>query len=130
MAHTAYMTYAEYQDFGGHEDADTFRVLEFKSRKLIDYLTDCRVQDMTEVPEAVKLCQLSLMTMEAKAGAEAQITNPAVTSFNVEGYQESYGNLPDADAARSQMTGVVRSMLYGETDDYGTPLLYLGVSTT
>ena len=130
MAHTAYMTYAEYQDFGGHEDADTFRVLEFKSRKLIDYLTDCRVQDMTEVPEAVKLCQLSLMSMEAKAGTEAQITNPAVTSFNVEGYQESYGNLPDADAARSQMAGVVRSMLYGETDDYGTPLLYLGVSTT
>lgn len=130
MAHTAYMTYAEYQDFGGHEDADTFRVLEFKSRKLIDYLTDCRVQDMAEVPEAVKLCQLSLMAMEAKAGAEAQITNPAVTSFNVEGYQESYGNLPNADAARSQMTGVVRSMLYGETDDYGTPLLYLGVSTT
>lgn len=130
MAHTAYMTYAEYQDFGGDEDADTFRVLEFKSRKLIDYLTDCRVQDMTEVPEAVKLCQLSLMAMEAKVGAEAQVVTPAVTAFNVEGYSEKYDNLPGVDAARSQMADVVRSMLYGETDDYGTPLLYLGVSMT
>ena len=129
MAHTVYMTYEEYQDFGGTEDASTFRVLEFKARKLIDYLTDSRVQDMTTVPEAVKLCQLSLMSMEAKAGTEAQIVTPAVTSFNVEGYSESYGNLPNADVARSQMADVVRSMLYGETDDYGVPLLYLGVST-
>ena len=129
MAHTVYMTYEEYQDFGGTEDASTFRVLEFKARKLIDYLTDSRVQDMTTVPEAVKLCQLSLMSMEAKAGTEAQIVTPAVTSFNVEGYSESYGNLPNADTARSQMADVVRSMLYGETDDYGVPLLYLGVST-
>jgi len=129
MAHTVYMTYEEYQDFGGTEDASTFRVLEFKARKLIDYLTDSRVQDMTTVPEAVKLCQLSLMSMEAKAGTETQIVTPAVTSFNVEGYSESYGNLPNADAARSQMADVVRSMLYGETDDYGVPLLYLGVST-
>ena len=129
MAHTVYMTYEEYQDFGGTEDVSTFRVLEFKARKLIDYLTDSRVQDMTTVPEAVKLCQLSLMSMEAKAGTEAQIVTPAVTAFNVEGYSESYGNLPNADAARSQMADVVRSMLYGETDDYGVPLLYLGVST-
>lgn len=129
MAHSVYMTYEEYQDFGGTEDSSTFRVLEFKARKLIDYLTDSRVQDMTTVPEAVKLCQLSLMSMEAKAGTEAQIVTPAVTSFNVEGYSESYGNLPNADAARSQMADVVRSMLYGETDDYGVPLLYLGVST-
>lgn len=130
MAHTVYMTYEEYQDFGGTEDSSTFRVLEFKSRKFIDYLTDCRVQDMTEVPEAVKLCQLSLMAMEAKAGAEAQVVTPAVTAFSVEGYSEKYDNLPGVDAARSQMADVVRSMLYGETDDYGTPLLYLGVSTT
>lgn len=130
MAHTAYMTYTEYQDFGGHESEDAFRVLEFKSRKLIDYLTDCRVQDMAKVPEAVKLCQLSLMAMEAKAGAEAQVVTPAVTAFNVEGYSEKYDNLPGVDAARRQMADVVRSMLYGETDDYGTPLLYLGVSTT
>ena len=43
-------------------------------------------------------------------------TNPAVTSFNTDGYSESYGNTLNADEARRQMNKLVGEYLYGERD--------------
>ena len=81
MAHDVYLTFEEYTEFGGTLPQASFTLLEFKCRKRIDYLTDSRVQGMAAVPEAVKLCMMSLIAMENAAGAEAQATNPVVTSF-------------------------------------------------
>lgn len=101
--------------------------MELKSRKRIDYLTDSRVQNMQTVPDAVKLCAFALIALEEAVGVEAQATNPAVTSFNTDGYSESYGNTLNADEARRQMNKLVGEYLYGERDDDGVPLLYRGV---
>ncbi len=128
MAHAQYLTHDEYRAYGGTLDAIAFRPLELKARKRIDYLTDSRVQRMVAVPEAVKLCAFSLITLDNAVGAEAQAVNPAVTSFSTDGYSESYGNALSADAARAQMNKVVREYLYGEEDDEGVPLLYRGVN--
>lgn len=126
MAHEHYLTHDEYKSYGGTLDLTAFRPLELKSRKRIDYLTDSRVQNMAVVPEAVKLCAFALIGMENVVGAEAQATNPAVTSFSTDGYSESYGNALNADAARAQMNKLVGEYLYGERDDNGVPLLYRG----
>lgn len=82
---------------------------------------------MQTVPDAVKLCAFALIALEEAVGVEAQATNPAVTSFNTDGYSESYGNALNTDEARRQMNKLIGEYLYGERDDDGVPLLYRGV---
>lgn len=128
MAHSAYLTYAEYQNYGGTLPQTAFPQLEFKCRKRIDYLTDTRVQAMQSVPEAVKLCMVCLIDLESKVGIVAQVDNPVVTSFNTDGYSENYGKALGAGEANKSMNEAVKAYLYGEVDDNGTPLLYRGVN--
>ncbi len=127
MAHAQYLTYDEYKHYGGTASETAFPMLEFRARKRIDRLTFSRVQNMENVPEAVKLCMMSLITVDSKAGVEAQVDNPVVTSFNTDGYSESYGKALSAEDADTSMSASIRSMLWGETDDRGVPLLYRGL---
>lgn len=127
MAHAHYLTYDEYKEMGGAVPQTEFIQLEFKARKRIDYLTDSRVKDMANIPEAVKMCMMSLITIEAAVGVEAQVLNPVVTSYNTDGYSESYGKAMGAEDAAVSMNATVRTLLYGETNDEGIPLLYRGV---
>ena len=108
-----YLTYAEYKDYGGTASSTDFTVLEFRARKRIDRLTASRVQNMGAVPEAVKLCMVSLIEIDRKAGAEAQVNTPVVTSFNTDGYSETYGKALSAEDADKAMYASIRSMLYG-----------------
>ena len=126
MAHSSYLEYSEYVAYGGSADQTAFPLLEFKARKQIDLLTANRVQNMTVVPEAVKMCMMTIMNMDQASGAEAQATNPQLTSFNNDGYSESYGNALSADDTAKQITKQITAMLYGEVDDNGVPLLYRG----
>ena len=123
-----YLTYEEYQNYGGDLPETDFTLFEFRARKKIDYWTDSRVQRMAAVPEAVKLSMMQIIAFDKKFGAEAQADSPIVASFNTDGYSESYGGASDqASAAEASMQSAVRSLLYGEKDDEGTPLLYRGV---
>lgn len=122
-----YLTYGKYEELGGTLSPEDFMEAEFSARKRIDRLTDTRVRYMAAVPEAVQLCMMALIRIEAAAGAEAQISNPTVTSFSTDGYSESYGHSLSAADAEQAMTDRIKTDLYGETDDYGTPLLYRGV---
>lgn len=127
MAHSQYLSYETYTEYGGTLSETEFIMLEFKARKRIDYLTDSRVQDMEEVPEAVQLCMYSVINIISKAGAEAQIENPTVTSFNTDGYSESYGNALSTEDAEKAVDTLIKNSLYGELDDDGIPLLYRGI---
>lgn len=127
MSHAVYLTYQEYKDKGGTASEGDFTLLEFRARKRIDYLTASRVQNMAEVPEAVKLCMLSIIKIDSKSGAEAQADNPVVTSFSTDGYSESYGKALSTEDAEKTMFASIRSMLWGELDDNGVPLLYRGL---
>lgn len=127
MAHTTYLTYTEYAGYGGTLPQSAFTALEFRARKRIDYMTDSRVQAMATVPEAVKLCVYSLITVDNAAGAEAQVDHPVVTSFNTDGYSENYGKAMGVSDADNSMKSMIRTALYGEKDDNGVPLLFRGV---
>ena len=124
-----YLTYAEYQKYGGSLTEADFTLLEFKARKRIDYWTDSRVKDMAEIPEEVKLCIMSLIKAEAVYGVDAQLDSPTVASFNTDGYSESYGSASEQTANVEQgIRKMVRQMLYGVCDDEGVPLLYRGLN--
>lgn len=122
-----YLTYTEYVAYGGTLSPADFMEAEYNARKRIDRLTDCRVRDMEAVPEAVKRCVFALIRIDSAAGAAAQISNPTVTSFNTDGYSESYGHALSAEDAEAEMTRLIKTDLYGEVNDYGVPLLYRGV---
>ena len=123
-----YLTYQEYVERGGTMSEDDFNVAEYKARSYIDYWTDCRVQDMAEVPEAVKMCIMSIIKVDAVYGVDAQVDNPAVASFNTDGYSESYGSASDQSAnANKVLNSTIGRMLYGVKDDNGVPLLYRGL---
>lgn len=126
MAHSKYLTYAEYQEMGGTLGEADFNLAEFRCRKRIDRQTFDRIQDMDLVPEAVKLCMMSLIGIDSKVGAEAQVDAPVVTSFNTDGYSESYGKALGVEDAEKTMSSSIRSMLWGEKNDRGVPLLYRG----
>lgn len=128
MAHATYLTYQEYAAYGGTLPQASFILLEFKSRKRIDRQTDSRVQNMEVVPDAVKICMMSLISVESAVGAEAQAEKPVVTSYSTDGYSESYGKAMSVDDAARSMDAVIRDALYGELDDGGVPLLYRGVN--
>lgn len=123
-----YLTYDEYRAYGGILSEDKFTLAEFRARKRIDYLTDCRVQAMAEVPEAVKLCMMAVIRVDNKTSVESQADNPIVASFNTDGYSESYGSPTDQIVAlQKSMDRTIKEMLYGELDDRGVPLLYRGL---
>ena len=127
MANKTYLTQRDYMEMPGAEPPSDFVMLEAAARKRIDYLTASRVAKMEVVPDAVKLCMLSIMRLDAKAGALAQVSSPVATSFSTDGYSESYGKVLGAAEVGAEMTKTIKMYLYGEKDDRGIPLLYRGV---
>lgn len=127
MAHSKYLTFAEFQSYGGTASESDFNLAEMRARKRVDRLTDSRVQAMAEIPEAVKMCIYAVINVESVTGREAQASNPLVTSFNNDGYSESYGNALAVDDADRNTNQIIGEYLWGEVDDLGIPLLYRGV---
>ena len=122
-----YLIHSEYTQYGGRASKEEFTMLEFRARKRIDQLTSCRVQNMKAVPKAVKLCMTSIIEIDRKVGLEAQVNNPVVTSFNTDGYSETYGKALSVADVEKSMSATIKSMLWGVKDDNGVPLLYRGV---
>ena len=124
-----YLTYKEYENLGGTMDEDAFTVAEFKARSRIDWLTLGRVKYMRVVPEEVKLAMMTIIKVDSKYSADAQVDNAIVSSFNTDGYSESYGGVSEqSGAAEAQTNREVCKMLFGVLDDTGIPLIYRGLS--
>jgi len=123
-----YLTYDEYQSYGGTLSEADFTLAEFKARKRVDYLTDSRVEAMAEVPEAVKLAMMTIIKADGAVGVDAQAGAPLVASFSTDGYSENYGSAADQTAnVERQLNREIGRLLYGVKDDEGVPLLYRGV---
>ena len=124
-----YLTYEEYQDYGGTLPEADFTLAEFRARKRVDYLTDSRVEAMAEVPEAVKQAMMSIIKVDSAVGVDAQAGAPLVASFSTDGYSENYGSAADQTAnVEKQLNAEIRRLLYGVKDDGGVPLLYRGMN--
>ena len=123
-----YLTYAEYQAYGGTLAEADFTLAEFRARKRVDTLTDSRVEAMVEVPEAVKMAMMSIIRAVSAVGVDVQAGAPLVASFSTDGYSENYGSAADQTAnVEKQLNAEIRRLLYGVKDDGGVPLLYRGV---
>lgn len=99
---------------------------EFRARKLVDKLTQGRVKKMEDLPDAVKRLMVELVSLESTQGAEIAENQP-VTSFSNDGYSETYADPLTAEQVKEIECELISEYLSEETDDYGTPLLWLGV---
>ena len=123
-----YIDLSYYRNNGGKTDVtdSAFPQFEFRARKIVDRLTQNRVKNMQAVPEAVKLLMVELVTLESTQGAE-MTERKSVTSFSNDGYLETYADPLTGEQVKEIECELVSEYLSGETDDEGTPLLYLGV---
>lgn len=122
-----YIDRTYYKANGGTEmDDAAFSRNEYRARKIVDRLTQNRVTKMAQVPEAVQRLMVELVTLEATQGAAA-LENQPVSSFSNDGYTETYAQPLTAETVKQLEMDLVVDYLAEETDDNGTPLLYLGV---
>lgn len=122
-----YIDRTYYKANGGTEmDDAAFSRNEYRARKIVDRLTQNRVTKMAQVPEAVQRLMVELVTLEATQGAAA-LDNQPVSSFSNDGYTETYAQPLTAEMVKQLEMDLVVDYLAEETDDNGTPLLYLGV---
>lgn len=123
-----YIDLSYYLQNGGKADMTdaAFPQFEFRARKIVDRLTQNRVKNMQAVPEAVKRLMVELVTLESTQGAE-MTERKSVTSFSNDGYSETYADPLTGEQVKELECELVSEYLSGETDDEGTPLLWLGV---
>lgn len=124
-----YIDLAYYLQNGGKADMGdaAFSRNEYRARKLVDKLTQGRVKNMAVVPEAVKRLMVELITLEENQGAEL-VEKQAVKSFSNDGYSETYADPLTGEQVKEIECELISEYLFEETDDKGTPLLYLGVT--
>jgi len=121
-----YITYAFFTDNGGSTVTEAaFPPLEYRARKLVDRLSQGRVQRMASVPEAVQRLMVELVNVESVGGSQTVLA-PAVSSFSNDGYSETYAAPATLENIEAAETALIRQYLAGECDDAGTPLLWLG----
>ena len=123
-----YIDFTYYKANGGRADMDNaaFARNEFRARKLIDKLTQGRVKVMKETPEAVKRLMVELVSLESIRGAEIVENNP-VSSFSNDGYSETYADPLTYEKVSEIECTLISEYLSDVLDDFGIPLLWLGV---
>lgn len=125
-----YLTYEQYQAWGGTMDQSAFILAEIKARARIDAMTQGRVARMTQVPEQVQAAMMEIINVDAIYSAGAQAAAPVAVSFSTDGYSENYGNVESrTEEIEKQLTTSIMTLLDGILDDEGTPLLFAGVPT-
>lgn len=123
-----YIEFEYYLANGGKEDMTDAAFLrnEFRARKIVNRVTQNRITKMKKVPEAVMRLMVELITMEESQGA-AVMENQPVTSFSNDGYSQTFAEPLTTERVKEIERHLIQEYLSGETDDNGTPLLYLGV---
>lgn len=111
-----YLTYVEYQTWGGNLDDSTFSRIEYKAEKIIDSYTFNRLKNDTEYSENVRRCMFELVELIHNN------SDKIVTSVSVDGYSESYKEFNPVEYGV-----IIKDYLFGETNQQGENLLYCGV---
>lgn len=134
-----YLTFAEYQEYGGTLEETAFCQLEFEARTVIDWWTFNRLQNETSFPEAVKRCVYKLislindkqmaMVVDTSNGENGTV-KAGLTHESNDGVSASYNTLSAkeaVDAVRSDIETTIKMCLSGVRNSLGHKLLYRGV---
>lgn len=121
-----YLTYDEYTNIGGICDSTAFNRNCMRVFSLIDNATFKRIEAMAQIPVKVKhLCRDMIEYCNANISTGKAVQSASQSSGGTS-ESESYV-VKTADEIRTDLDGMIYDYLASETDDNGTPLLYLGV---
>ena len=136
-----YLTYEEYQVFGGTLEETAFNDIEFEAESYIDWYTFNRLWKQTEYPERLKKCvfhiirllerQLALMGQPVTTSGQSGDTGGSqIASMSNDGVSISY-NVVNAHEAleltRREVDRTIEKQLAGVTNNLGKKLLYRGI---
>ena len=124
-----YLTYEEYQNYGGTLEETAFNELAFNAEGIVNKYTVNRLVGDTDIPEAVKRVVYSLVSI-AEQQESALTESGTVTSRSNDGVSESYGAMsPDSvyQALSAKVGDIVLRGLSGVRNSKGKRLLYRGL---
>ena len=149
-----YLTYEEYQNYGGTLDETTFGDFEFEAEIIINWYTFNRLKNDDSFPEEVKRCMNKLIQLaKLKADAlalgtqqsvtkdtEGNITSVTETTASIasqsnDGVSISYNTINAADAFSkisangkgNELEATVQRYLQGVVNSLGQKVLYRGI---
>lgn len=114
-----YLTYEDYKELGGTLDLKSFNLLEYKSRKQVDYYTHNRLMDGIpgDIKFDINLLMFNLIKQNEKidkAGNKA--------SESIDGYSVSYSG---SQQSSNEIEHTIEMLLSG-VELNGEPLTYAG----
>lgn len=123
-----YLTFAEYQEWGGQQSESAFGRLEYKARMLVDEYTFGRLKDAESVPEEVKRLIFELVGMLGNMDVSGEGYTDVAESESNDGYsiKMAEGTVLTAAESMQQMSMLIETYLANETTAAGVPLLYCG----
>ena len=123
-----YLTFAEYQEWGGQQSESAYNRLEYKARMMIDEYTFGRLKDAETIPEAVKRLTFQLGGMITNRGVSAEGYGGVVASESNDGYSITLasGTILTAAESMQRMGSMIETYLANESTAAGVPLLYCG----
>lgn len=137
-----YLTYDEYTDVGGTLDETEFNYYAYEAESYIDWYTFNRLHNNTEIPDAVKRCEVYLIkfiqerlsalgvSMGGDSGSAAKNPIMSMMSQSNDGVSVSYGNMSAKDANATlykEVEQTIQRQLAGVTNELGRKLLYRGL---
>lgn len=135
-----YLTYAEYQAYGGTLEEATFNDFEIEAETTIDWYTFSRLQDDTVFPERVKRCMYQLIKLaQAKQSTlvpgeavteDGNAVTAAISSRSNDGVSIGYNIMSAGELFKTlqeEMKGEVQRYLQGVMNQAGRHLLYRGI---
>jgi len=129
-----YLTYQEYESYGGTLDETTFNNFEFEAEGLINWYTFNRLVNDVTFPESVKRLMFYLIKeadhMNALVDGSVDGTGSAITSQSNDGVSISYNVLSATEimnTLKTQQGEVIKRYLQGVKNEAGRLVLYRGV---
>lgn len=119
----SYLTYAEYQEYGGTLDEATFNNLEFQAEVQIDWFTFNRLQNDTTVSVRVKRCVCMLIdlinnkmiatALPDVSGGTQSTMNASIASQSNDGVSISYNVVSASQIVEKFQDDIKQCILLG-----------------
>jgi len=135
-----YLSFEDYQEYGGTLDETAYNQLEFEARAVIDWWTFNRLQNEETYPEAVKRCMYKLiqlihdkqasMVVNAGTSGESSSIQAGIASESNDGVSTSYNTLSAKDAVdtiQDELKSTISMYLSSVRNSLGRKVLYRGV---
>lgn len=125
-----YLTYAEYQKFGGTLDEAAFLNYESTAEGTVNKYTYSRLLNDTTVPDAVKRVVFNLIGVSEQQQQITSTNGGAIASQSNDGVSVSYSSMTPENIYQnleSQKQNIIMDGLFGVKNSKGHKLLFKGM---